>query len=214
MFWIRNWAYLVHHILKRNGAVNSKADKEEIRFWVRERSKSVILFLACCIPESQLHRFARRPMNSLCNIVLKNSGNVFLVLVSLRNVQDLVACGWTYLREIPLRVADQEACLAAAPVPYHHEFLRISWRQGDVCRLRHLSSRHTRVGAHCTSIARIADSHTLASGARSTWWHRWSGSWIAIDWMAPCREILIPIPHGHHDISFFGSGNSSGPKSF
>ena len=34
ILWVRDWAHLVHHILKRNGTVNGKADKEEICFWV------------------------------------------------------------------------------------------------------------------------------------------------------------------------------------
>ena len=43
--------YLVHNVLERIGAVDGKADKKQIGFWVGKWSKTVVFFLAGSIPE-------------------------------------------------------------------------------------------------------------------------------------------------------------------
>jgi hypothetical protein len=43
--------YLVHNVLEGVGAVDGKADKEEIGFWIGKWSKTVVFLLAGGIPE-------------------------------------------------------------------------------------------------------------------------------------------------------------------
>ena len=51
-------SYLVHDVLERVGAIDSKADEKQIRFGVRKRSQTVVLFLPCCIPQRKFNRLS------------------------------------------------------------------------------------------------------------------------------------------------------------
>lgn len=71
-------AYLVHNVLQRRRAINRKTNKQQVGLGVGERAQTIVLFLTSSIPESQLDRLSRSPMNCLCDIVFENGGNVFL----------------------------------------------------------------------------------------------------------------------------------------
>jgi hypothetical protein len=41
---------LVHYVLERVRAVDGKADKDEVGFWIGKRAQPVVFFLAGCVP--------------------------------------------------------------------------------------------------------------------------------------------------------------------
>lgn len=71
-------SYLVEDIVKRVGAVDGEADKDEIRLRVRQRPKPVVLFLAGSIPQGELDRLSRGWVRREGDVVLEDSWDVFL----------------------------------------------------------------------------------------------------------------------------------------
>lgn len=71
-------AYLVHDVLQRVGAVNSKAHKDEVGLGVGQWPQPVVLLLAGRIPECQLDRLAGRRVCRVGDVVLENGWDVFL----------------------------------------------------------------------------------------------------------------------------------------
>ena len=81
-------AYLFHDILERVGAIDGEANEEEISFWVGEWSKTVVFFLASCVPECQLDCLATWPMGFRGDIILEYGRNVFLFMrLAIRSLQ-------------------------------------------------------------------------------------------------------------------------------
>jgi hypothetical protein len=163
-------SHLVHYILEGYRTVNSKADKQEVRLGIGEWPQSVVFFLTRRIPERQFYRFPGRRMRGLCDVILKHRRDVFLS----HHKRTAVPCYQffqTYLREVPLRITDQETGLATTTVPDHDKFFGIGRGLSDACRMRHSSGRDAVVGAH-RSAAAVANSHALAADARPTGGHR------------------------------------------
>jgi hypothetical protein len=71
-----NIAYLLLDVIKRVRRVDGEADEDDVRVGVRERSKSVVIFLACGIPQGELDVLA--VYLDIGDIVLKHSGYVDL----------------------------------------------------------------------------------------------------------------------------------------
>lgn len=67
---------LLLHVVERVGRVNRKADEDDMRVRIRERSQSVIVFLTRSVPESELDVSAIDIY--LCHIVLEDSRHVNL----------------------------------------------------------------------------------------------------------------------------------------
>lgn len=107
--------YLVHDIFKGIGAIDGKADEYDVCLWVGERAQSVVLFLSSSIPQRQLHHLASWRVRRVGNVVLKDSGHVFLLSLAPGNTY--MAMLKTHLWEVARAVADQQTCLSAATVP-------------------------------------------------------------------------------------------------
>lgn len=71
-------SYLVEHIVQRVGAVNSKADKNQVSLWVGKRAKAVVFLLSGSVPQSQLYGLARRRMDGVGDVVFEDGRDVFL----------------------------------------------------------------------------------------------------------------------------------------
>jgi hypothetical protein len=81
---VYRWTHLVHNVFQRVGAVNGKADEEDVGFGVRERPQSIVLLLSGGIPEGKLDHLACGRVRCVCNVVLEDGGYVFLRTVSLQ----------------------------------------------------------------------------------------------------------------------------------
>lgn len=106
-------AYLVHYVLQRVWAVDGKANEDQVGVWVREWAQPIIFLLPGSIPQRQLHGLSTGLVLCVCNVVLKDRGNVFL-------------------GKVPLAVADQQASLTAAAIAHNDEFLRVRWGLRDI----------------------------------------------------------------------------------
>lgn len=76
-------SYPILYIGEGRSLINGKANQNDISLGIRERSQSVVVFLACSIPQRQLDRLVIE-LNT-CNIILKYSGNITLLSMSKRN---------------------------------------------------------------------------------------------------------------------------------
>lgn len=54
-FSIPSLQCLQPHLTQAVGAVNGEAHEDDVRVWVGERPQAIIVFLPCCVPQSQLH---------------------------------------------------------------------------------------------------------------------------------------------------------------
>lgn len=77
---VEGGTYLVQYIVERVRAVDGEANKDEIRLGVGEWSQTVILFLTCSVPQSQLHCLTGGWMHWVGNVVFKDGRDVFLCL--------------------------------------------------------------------------------------------------------------------------------------
>lgn len=73
-------AYLVEHIVQRVGAVNGKADENQVSLWVGKRAKTVVFLLSGSVPQSQLYGLARRRVDGVGDVVFEDCRDVFLLL--------------------------------------------------------------------------------------------------------------------------------------
>ncbi len=80
---VHEYAYLVHNVLKRIGAINGKTNKNNVGFGVGERAQPVVLFLPGRIPESKLDHLACGWMWSVGDVILKDGRHVFLDGISM-----------------------------------------------------------------------------------------------------------------------------------
>lgn len=64
------------NILERVGTRERKRNKDDMCLTVSQWSQTLIIFLACCIPERQLYGFSVHA--TVCNIILENGGYVSL----------------------------------------------------------------------------------------------------------------------------------------
>ncbi len=71
--------YLVHDVFEGIGTVDCEANEEEVGLGIGERSKTIVFFLAGCIPQCEFDCFPARLMRGVCDIILKHSWNVFLI---------------------------------------------------------------------------------------------------------------------------------------
>jgi hypothetical protein len=70
-------SYLLLNVLERIRRVNSKADQDNMRIRVRERAETIIIFLACRIPQGEFDVLAIDLY--IGNVVLENSGDIDLL---------------------------------------------------------------------------------------------------------------------------------------
>lgn len=70
--------HLVEDVVERVGAVDGKADEDQVRLGVREGSQTIVLFLASRVPEGKLDRLARWGVDGVGNVVFKDGRDVFL----------------------------------------------------------------------------------------------------------------------------------------
>jgi hypothetical protein len=68
--------HLLLDVVERVGGVDGEADEDDVGVGVRERSETVVIFLACGIPESQLYVFTIDL--DVGDIVLEDGGDVDL----------------------------------------------------------------------------------------------------------------------------------------
>lgn len=68
--------YLLLDVVKRIGRVNGKADQDNVRVGVGERAQTVVVFLACGIPEGELDVLAIDL--DVGDVVLEDGGYVHL----------------------------------------------------------------------------------------------------------------------------------------
>lgn len=68
--------HLLLDVVERVGRVDGKADENDVRVGVRERTQSVVVFLTCGIPESQLDVLAVHL--DISDVVLEDGGDVDL----------------------------------------------------------------------------------------------------------------------------------------
>lgn len=110
-------SYLVQDVLKRVGAIDREADKNEIGFRVRKRPQAVVLLLTGCVPQCKLDSLAAGHVGGICDVVLKDCWDVFLFGRSLVGclLQSRKHLG-AYLWEVALAVADEQTCLSAAAI--------------------------------------------------------------------------------------------------
>ena len=71
---------LVHDIFQRIGTVDGEADEKQVGLGVGKRSQSVIFFLARRVPQGKFHGLPGGRMNRLGDVVLKDRGDVFLLV--------------------------------------------------------------------------------------------------------------------------------------
>lgn len=76
-------SYPILYIGERRSLINGKANQDDVGLGIRERSQSVVVFLASSIPQRQLDRLVIE-LNT-CNVILKYSGNITLLSMSNRN---------------------------------------------------------------------------------------------------------------------------------
>jgi len=63
-------------VVKGVGRVDSEADEDDVRIWVRQRSQTIVIFLASGIPKSQFDVF---PVDlDIGNVVLENGWDIYL----------------------------------------------------------------------------------------------------------------------------------------
>lgn len=72
----RRAAYLLLDVVERVGRVDGEADEDDVRVGVRERAQTVVVLLACGIPEGELDVLAVDLY--VGNVVLEDSGHVDL----------------------------------------------------------------------------------------------------------------------------------------
>lgn len=68
--------YLLKNIVQRVRRINGEADQDDVRVGVRERSETVIIFLASRIPQGQLDVLVVNL--DVGDVVLENGGDVDL----------------------------------------------------------------------------------------------------------------------------------------
>lgn len=95
---------LMPHIGVRGWVANGKTNDKDIGLGVGERSQSVILLLASCVPQVQADDLAIH--RCLGAIVVKDSGDILL--------RKGICC-----------VTDEEASLTYSPISYNHTFDRL-----------------------------------------------------------------------------------------
>lgn len=76
-------SHLLLHVVQRVWRVNGEADKDDVRVGVGERAETVIIFLTSGIPKSQLYMLIV-DLN-ICNVVLKDRGDINLYIISTKN---------------------------------------------------------------------------------------------------------------------------------
>jgi hypothetical protein len=70
-------SYLLLDVVKGVGRVNGKANQDNVGVGVGKRAQTVVIFLTCGIPESELDVFAVDL--DIGDVVLEDSGNIDLV---------------------------------------------------------------------------------------------------------------------------------------
>ena len=65
------------NVVQRIWRVNGETDEDDMRVWVAERTKAVVVFLASRVPQSEFNVFSVNLY--ICNVVLKNGGDINLV---------------------------------------------------------------------------------------------------------------------------------------
>lgn len=138
--------YLVHYVLEGVWAVDGEADEEEVGLGVGERTQTVVFFLPCGIPESELNCLAGLLVDGVCDVIFKDGGNVFLLQVS-QHMPLCLVLERAYLWEISLAVRDKQASLPTPSIADDDNLFRVRWTLCDV-RARRLSSCRHCVPAH------------------------------------------------------------------
>lgn len=69
-------SYLLLDVVERVGRVNGEANEDDVRVRVGERAQTVVIFLACGIPEGELNVLAVDLY--VGDIVFENSGHIDL----------------------------------------------------------------------------------------------------------------------------------------
>jgi len=70
--------YLIQDVVKRVGAVDGEADKDQIGFGVGKRPQPVVFLLAGGIPQGKLDNLACGRVDGVGNVVFEYSRYVFL----------------------------------------------------------------------------------------------------------------------------------------
>ena len=70
------WSYLLLDVVERVGRVDGEADEDNMRVGVGQRAQTVVIFLACGIPEGELNVLAVDLY--IGHVVLEDSGHVDL----------------------------------------------------------------------------------------------------------------------------------------
>jgi len=74
---LQSWmTYLLKDVVQRIRRVDSEADQDDVRIRVRERSETVVIFLASRIPQGQLNVLVVNL--DVGDIVLENGGDIDL----------------------------------------------------------------------------------------------------------------------------------------
>jgi hypothetical protein len=69
--------YLLLHVVERIGRVDGEANQDNVRVGVGERAETVVILLACSIPESELDVLAVNL--DIGDVVLEDGGDVDLL---------------------------------------------------------------------------------------------------------------------------------------
>lgn len=122
--------YLVHNVFERVGAVDGEANKDDVGFWVGQRSQTVVLFLPRSVPQGELNHLACGQVRRLGDVVLEDCGHIFLR----RSANCKAAVGVAvsaHLWEVAGAVADQQTCLPASAITHDDQLLGEGGRFGD-----------------------------------------------------------------------------------
>lgn len=132
-------------------------------------------------------------MDGLCDVVFKDSRDVFLIIscqtaLENRKSRGPAAKKTTHLGEVSLGIADQQTRFSTSAVAHHDKLFRICWRLCDVGGLGHAATGDARVCADGS----IADSHAVTASSRMPRSHRRGRR---DEGMAACGRIKLIIAH-------------------
>lgn len=104
------------HVFKRGRIHQTEAQQEAVSLRITKRSQSIVVFLAGCVPQSQVDRSAVD--HYVSRVVVKNSRNIFA-------------------RKSVCRVANEQARLTHSAIAHNHTFngLHGAWKKWTAERL-------------------------------------------------------------------------------
>jgi hypothetical protein len=74
----RGGTYLVHNVFQRIGAVDGKADENQVGLGVRKWPETVVFFLSGRVPKSELDGLTGGRVGRIGDVVLENCRDIFL----------------------------------------------------------------------------------------------------------------------------------------